>query len=543
MLQTATRMIDPPELRNESARADRVYAIAPALLAIGLYARSMGFDFVWDDWHLVPIPAYLDFDLKRIFTTAANGAHYLPVRDFTLALDTALFGSWAGGFHITNCLLFAAAASLLHSLYRRLLASSGDPRVRDRASLLALACALVFVAHPLQVESVAFVSCRSAILALLFSVASLLAYDRFLEDRSRSWWGVAFALTVAALFSKQSAVSLPVLLLLLHAYRRPDAGLLHCLLPITPHLAAALIAAAIHVSVAGQADVIQQEPTAATLATRALRPIVVAQFYVWKLFWPMPLTIKYDSTALRAAWVWVSLSTVVLSGVWAFIVVRGLRARTLGCLAALAYVVALIPVSNILPTHPPVADRYAQLLLIPLIPLVWVPVAIRLPGRAQLPAALTLVSILSLLTVLQLPTWRNDVSLFRHAAHVSPDSAYALTRLSTALWEDGQELETLEVTRHLATVAPDDYHDDFYNGLYQKRRGELDLAEKRLRLATRKQGSGVFMAHYVLGNLYFDRGQRSAAKRSYERALRRIEPGTPELGRQIRSRLLELGKR
>ncbi|UCE87564.1 MAG: hypothetical protein JSU66_07575, partial [Deltaproteobacteria bacterium] len=102
--------------------------LPPALVAI-LYGRTAGFEFVWDDKLWSTLPVYASFDLAAILTSPANGVEYLPVRDLTLVLDHALFGSWAGGFHITNAVLFAGAAWLAFGLYRVLFEASPDVRV------------------------------------------------------------------------------------------------------------------------------------------------------------------------------------------------------------------------------------------------------------------------------------------------------------------------------------------------------------------------------------------------------------------------------
>ena len=72
--------------------------------------------------------------------------------------------------------------------------------------------ALIFAVHPVQVGTVAWVAERKNVLAVLFYVASVMLFLRYLstERRKYLWWVVlCFA---ASLLAKPSAVTLPVAL-------------------------------------------------------------------------------------------------------------------------------------------------------------------------------------------------------------------------------------------------------------------------------------------------------------------------------------------
>jgi len=74
--------------------------LVPIAASAIVYAEARNHGFVWDDGLLSLTRAYLVCDYGAIFTTPVNSFEYLPVRDLTPCVDHALFGEWAGGFHL-----------------------------------------------------------------------------------------------------------------------------------------------------------------------------------------------------------------------------------------------------------------------------------------------------------------------------------------------------------------------------------------------------------------------------------------------------------
>ena len=116
------------------------------------------------------------------------------MRDLTLCVDHALFGESPAGFHFQNVLLFGVAVTLLGSLYRVIFSASSHERLARNARWFSLLVVMVFAMHPLQVEPVAFITARNALLALVFMLATLLSYARFVETNKRGWYGLSVIL-------------------------------------------------------------------------------------------------------------------------------------------------------------------------------------------------------------------------------------------------------------------------------------------------------------------------------------------------------------
>ncbi|MCP4039862.1 MAG: hypothetical protein GY733_23155, partial [bacterium] len=349
-------------------------AALPAIAIALVYAGVWDHTFVWDDGPLSNAQVYQVCDLEAIFTTPANTFEYLPVRDLTLCVDHALFGNWAGGFHLQNVAIFMLACVLLGSLYRRILAASPDAEIAKRAPLLALLCSLVFALHPLQVEPVAFITARNALLALLFVCATLIAVERWIATSKPYWYLLSIAFTALALFSKATALPVAGLVFLLHYYLARDTAWTRCVAVAAPHVVVTAAAALLHTIIASTHGAMGAAPSLAELVRRLPRAVFVPQFYLYKFVWPIEQSTEYVLDGVRENVLWFAATGVAMACAFGWILWRGAPRRSTAALFAAGYLVALIPVLNLLPTYPPVADRYAQLPLVFLTPLIVVSV-------------------------------------------------------------------------------------------------------------------------------------------------------------------------
>ena len=176
-----------------------------ALLPLALYAGSLGYPFQYDDFHsivqnesvrsLSHIPAY--FADPGAFSGDPAIAMYRPLLLVTYAANHAVSGYEVWSYRLTNVGLHAACAAVLYILAAALGLSRG-------AAALAAA---VFAAHPVNVESVVYISSRSELLVGLLVLGGLL-----LHVRRPSAIGVP-AVYGLALLTKSVAVVLPALCL------------------------------------------------------------------------------------------------------------------------------------------------------------------------------------------------------------------------------------------------------------------------------------------------------------------------------------------
>ncbi len=107
--------------------------------------------------------------------THVHSANWHPLTTLSHELDCSLYGLWAGGHHLTNVLLHAAASVTLFLALRRLTGAVW------RSGIVAA----FFCLHPLHVESVAWVSERKDVLSGLFFGLTLWAYAGYARSRER----------------------------------------------------------------------------------------------------------------------------------------------------------------------------------------------------------------------------------------------------------------------------------------------------------------------------------------------------------------------
>lgn len=192
---------------RENKNNGQSWLAAILVAAFVAFAPSLFNAFVnWDDPVLLlenPYVQKLSWEnLAKIFTEEFKGKYY-PLTLLTLALEHHVVKFVPFFYHLTNLVLHLANVTLLFGVLKRLKFSTAVVAVT--AGLFAL--------HPMQVESVAWVSSRKDLLAMFFALAALKSYI------SGSRWYVSTGLFVCSLLSKPSAIMLPVLLILLDRYR------------------------------------------------------------------------------------------------------------------------------------------------------------------------------------------------------------------------------------------------------------------------------------------------------------------------------------
>ena len=197
------------------SRAERFTLAACTLLAMGTYAASVRFPFVYDDVQIIRDNATLhSLAGWREILTQTRGGHYLyrAITELDFAVAWALGGGRPALFHAVNVLLHGAVTALVYLVARGGLGPVG-----------AGAAALVFAVHPVHVEAVAGAVGAAELLAALFTLVAALAYrtDGRLAatapgDRRRGLTSFGTLAAVGlALASKESAFAAPGVLLLM----------------------------------------------------------------------------------------------------------------------------------------------------------------------------------------------------------------------------------------------------------------------------------------------------------------------------------------
>jgi hypothetical protein len=183
-----------------------------ALIAVTflLYASTLyhGFIFSWDDYdYIVNNPAVHGFSLAHIKTVFSNFyvGNYAPLHLISYMLDYQFWGLNPAGYHLGNILLHALNGILIYRLFLKL----------ELPIVPALLGAALFVLHPVQVESVAWVAERKNVLSALFFLLALLSYIDYKQAAACRMRNYILSLTflACALLSKSAAVIFPVVII------------------------------------------------------------------------------------------------------------------------------------------------------------------------------------------------------------------------------------------------------------------------------------------------------------------------------------------
>lgn len=198
-------------------RRNCLLAAALALLAALAFwpVLSAGFISMDDDLYVTKNPHIHAVTAQNavFLLTHTHEFLYHPLSLLSFMLDHALFGDRPMGYHAVNLAVHLLVVVLVFTLLLRM---TGDPW----RSVLAAA---LFAIHPLRVESIAWVSERKDVLALLFATLAFIAYVRFARLRNdRGAWpvillayGLVLVLLVLSLMAKPALVTFPFLAFIL----------------------------------------------------------------------------------------------------------------------------------------------------------------------------------------------------------------------------------------------------------------------------------------------------------------------------------------
>ena len=253
--------------------------------------------FIWDDDEHVTRPELRSLHgLGRIWTDYSSTSQYYPLLHSLFWLEYKLWGDSTLGYHLANIALHAAVVVMLLAVLRRL---------RVRGAWLAAA---IFALHPVQVESVAWITEQKNTLSALFYLAAALVYLRFDRTRELRWYAAAAGLFVAALLSKTVAGTLPGALLVVFWWQRGRLDWKKDVLPLVPLF---LLGAGFGLLTAWWELKLTNARAPSLPSHAVVQRLLIAGRTAWfccgKLFWPTQLTFIYPRWQIdeRAAWQYV----------------------------------------------------------------------------------------------------------------------------------------------------------------------------------------------------------------------------------------------
>lgn len=479
-------------------------------VALAAYVTALGNGFAYDDNLVVALnPVVTEGNWGRAllgpyWPVAQEGSGlYRPLTTVSFVAEWPLWQGNPLGFHAVNVVLHAGVALLVLSLLLRFTALPG-----------ALAGALLFAIHPVHVEAVANVVGRGELLAALSVLGACVLY---LDADTKAPLGrIVRVVGVPLLYlmglgAKEIAVSLPVLLVLLEAYRSNDEPLPRRLLRAVPVFVcmAAVLATYLVFRWSALGTVVGEVPAPAlrglTSTERVLTALSVWPQYLRLMVLPMSLSADYGPGVIMVAR---SLTSEVLMGAavmtaWVGGAILLFRRAPLASLGLAWFVVAVLPVSNlIVPAGVILAERTlylpsvgASLVLGAVVAGADIAVVRRRRGLAGVLAVAGIM--LFGRTVSRVPAWLDSFTVVSTLAREHPESYVALQHRAAGLTRVGESERAAEVYEAAVALVPHHYGLKVeLGGLYARLRRE-GRAEELLREAI-SQAPGQPTAYRLL---------------------------------------------
>jgi tetratricopeptide (TPR) repeat protein len=402
-----------------------------AAIVILAYQPAWHASFIWDDDVYVTHNRLLTAPdgLKRIWFSQDSPSQYFPLVYTVLRMERSAWGLDSSGYHWVNILLHAANAVLLWGLLRR----GRLPGAWLAAGLFAL--------HPVQVESVAWVTELKNVLSLFCCLLTAWAWLEFAEERPGAWryYCGALSFQALALFAKTTACTWPAaLLLLLWLQGKSISG--RRLWQITPFFVMGLIMGLVSIWWEQHHQYAVGDAFALGWMSRVLIASRAIWFYLGKLLWPVGLSFSYAHWNINPAdprqYFWLAACVMAGGAMWG--AGRGLKAAAFFYVAMLGPMLGFINEYTFRYTF--VADHYQYVASIG--PLALAAALLeKLLGRF---GGLKVLAYACLLLVLSALTWRqarnyvDSETLWRATLASTPSATIARNNLSHALLEKGQ---------------------------------------------------------------------------------------------------------
>jgi len=525
-----------PAARRIASR--EIYLLA-ALLGItaATYLQTLRFGFVSDDslqiadnpfiksWRY--IPHYFVITVWSHLGAQSPGSFYRPIYLLWNLVNYSLFHLNPAGWHAGAILLHLTVTGMVYLVVRKMTGRTG----------VAWLTALIFGVHPIHHEVVAWVSGVTESLFATFFLGAFLAYLNSREKHRTGWMALSLALYGLAVFSKETAIVLPVLIFA-HGWiasgaepspqfpnrsvrLRRAVGTASAYLPVT-----AVYLAMRYRVVSGLGNIQVHMPVSTLVLTW---PSVLA-FYLKQWLLPLRSSLFYDMTYhTRASFSGVILPALLLLAVGCALWFgrRRLGAPETGYAAAWM-IVPLLPVLDlgVFRLGELAHDRYFYVPSIGaalIIALLLTSIFSSASGPLQTPLPTVVVGMLlaiplALCTVHASGYWKDNLSLLTHAHEIAPENMSVRIDLAAGWLDLGQVDNAKELLEQLVREHPEDWLAWANLGRADYRAGNFADAEAALRQSI-ALNPGNAAAYTILGQVQLRTNRPAEALASEGRAV------------------------
>ena len=498
----------------------RICQIAAVLvLTSAVYLPALKAGFMYDDrFFIQENPKIREWRyLPEYFTDSAHSMASIfwdgiwrPLRTVSYLADYKIWGLNPFGFHLTSLLWHLLNVALLNLLLDLLFQR---PR-------LSLAAGLIFALHPVQAEAVAWISSRGDLMYVAFGLAMFIFYRKYTQTGIRTYLFLSLSSFLPALLSKETAVVLPVLVLLCD-WLFGEQGRVRSLAAgwrrYVPYFVMILAYLALRRLALGRVS--QCPYWGDSLWTTVFTMFRAALEYIRLLFLPLWLRVDYVYDLSTTLLDWRVLGSLAMLGGISFLAWRDANRSKFLTFGWLWLVIGLLPVSNLLPLTAIMAERFLYLPLAGFA--IWAGNHLSRIAKRGLFLAVLLALALPMagLTVRRNIEWQEPEKFWRTEVERSPGSYIARGNLGNIYLQQG-DLAAAE-REYRRAVELDSTYDNALSGMAIAcvRAGRLDEAEHFAGrcLAYNPHASGAML---TMGISRAAQGQLDSAEAWFSRAVK-----------------------
>jgi tetratricopeptide (TPR) repeat protein len=516
------------------------------MATFAVYWQVHNFDFVnFDDPAYVYENRYvqegltLDSIIWAFSFSEKKGSYWHPVSWLSHMLDYQLYELRPGKHHLTSLIIHIANSLLLFIVFKSM----------TGAFWKSAFVAMLFAIHPINVDSVAWITERKNVLSTFFWMLTMLAYVYYSKQPVLYRYLLTFFVFALGLMAKPMLVTLPCVLLLLDYWPLgrfsygPSGGnkngktnkiiisgsqgfsTFRLVLEKIPFLALSVLSICLSsFLVKGK---VTESMSFVPMKLRIANALVSYVKYIGKMIWPQDIAVLYPFP--RVVQMWQTIGALfLLVGVSVFMI-RSIRRAPCLIIGWLWYLGTLVPVIGLVQVGlwPAMADRFAYVPLIGLfIVISWgIPelVAQWRYRKIWLATLATVVlTILMAMTWKQVGYWENSITLFEHTLKITSNNYLPHNNLGLALYNQGRTAEAIEHYLQALRIKPD-YEKAHSNlGVALDTQGRTAEAIEHYLQALRIKPDYVD-AHNNLGLALYNQGRTAEAIEHYLQALR-IKP-------------------
>ncbi len=532
-----------PSYMNKFMNDICIKRILPLIIFISalLYINTLSNNFVYDDAYIVTENHFIKTfkNLPKLFQKdylpLSGELSYRPTVTLTYFIDYAVWELNPFGYHLTNIILHTINVLLFYILIKNI----------SKSPTLSLLATLLFLSHPLLTETVNAVCYREDILTTLFSLLAFIYFRKIhlsqeINIRFILYYILSCTFYFLALFSKEMAITLPVLLILFDLFypSKPASNNFHSEMKIPIHYSNVLqlkkwvLPYVGYALVTGFYLIVRFILLKNTFKTIEVYPsdvftmTKVVASYLKLLFIPVQLNADYYVPYTGGTSLSFILSSLFI--ITAFIIVVRLHSKyKYVTFFSLWFFITLLPVLGIIPIGNIMAERYLYFPIIGFCAAAGCILSNNAHKRKGIIIVVTGIILFSIqIGVIQRNgVWRNDTTLWFSTLKREPQSARACSNAGNTYFKEKRYEDAINIYKRALTFQYTYPFIHFNLGVAYEKIGLIDEAIKEYKASISNNNDNT-LAYNNLGTIYDKLGSYDLAIEAYKQALK-ISPYSP----------------